>query len=161
MAPDQARGAAAGVIAAFVATLALGLVLLFAFAVEIQTVGAGELVERADDARAFLIPDYAFLILYGLVSPLALIGYRNALGAPPRWIAWAAIPLALGAVVDAVENALLWTATDAPAPGTVATAHALALPKMLLFVAGTLLFLAAVAHAVRTLLRRSALDEMR
>ena len=54
----------------------------------------------------------------------------------------AAALLAAAGIVDAIENALLLTASGSGSQDTVDTAHALAAPKVLLFVAGAALALA-------------------
>ena len=53
--------------------------------------------------------------------------------------------------VDAVENALLLSATGTVSSGRVDAAHALEIPKVTLFLAATALALVANAHAVRAL----------
>jgi hypothetical protein len=140
------------VVLAFVATLALGVLLVIAFEPEVQTVDAGELAARSRDARAFLIADYVFIALYALVSPLAQLRFGRALaaaGSAPRWITWTAVLLLSAGVVDATENTLLLSATDSEAPGTVDFAHALAVPKIVLFVTAALLSLRVVAKAAQ------------
>jgi hypothetical protein len=139
------------VVAAFVATLLYGLLLLAAFEPDVQTVAADVLVERRDDARAFLIADFVFIALYAILSPLAQRRFGRSLGAPfwPAMVApWI---LAAAGVVDAVENVLLLSATDAVSEDAVRVAHALEIPKVILFVLGTLLSVLVLVRAVKTL----------
>ena len=140
------------VVAAFAASLVMGLVLIVAFDADVQTIDAGELVERKDDARAFLIADYLFIVLYAIVSPIA----QRRFG-PTGWLRWAPFLLAAAGVVDAAENTLLLTATDSISEDTVDAAHALALPKVVLFVAGALLAVGILVRAIRVL-REPAAD---
>jgi hypothetical protein len=138
-------------VALFGATLALGLVLLFAFEPDVQTVDAAELVRRSDDARAFLVADFFFVALYAVLSPIAQWRFGAAIGggSPPPWVRAAALLLALAGLVDATENVLLFTATDSVAAGTVDAAHALEVPKVSLFVAGTAMSILVLVRAVR------------
>ena len=142
-------------LAAFAATLALGLVLLVAFEPDIQTVSAAELVDRKDDARAFLIADYLFVVLYAVVSPILIWRFGLALGGGtvPGWIKLTAMLLVAAGVVDAVENTLLLSATDAVSDDSVDAAHALEIPKVAPFVAGALGAIATNARAAATLRR--------
>ena len=150
------RPRALAVLAAFAASLALGIVLLIAFDPSVQTVSAEELVERRDDARAFLAADYFFVLLYAVVSPVAIWRFGGALpGGRPRWIAAAALLLVAAGLVDAIENTLLLSATDSVSEGAVDTAHALEIPKIGLFVAGLMLAIAANVRAVQTLRGRN------
>jgi hypothetical protein len=147
---------ARAVVALFVATLALGIVLLVAFEPDVQTIDADELASRSDDARAFFIGDYFFIALYAVLSPIAIWRFGGALGSgrPPTWIMLAAWLLAGAGVFDAAENALLLSATGSSSPGTVDAAHAVAIPKTVLFVAGALFTLGVEYRAIRALARR-------
>ena len=140
----------------FTATLALGIVLLIAFEPEIQTIDADELVARSDDARAFLIADYVFVAFYAILSPLAIWRFGSALtgGSPPGWIKLTALLLMAAGLVDATENTLLLSATDSESEGAVDAAHALEIPKVILFVSGTLLAIVANLRAVKALRQR-------
>jgi hypothetical protein len=151
--PDPLRTPAIVVLCLFAASLAWGLVLLFAFDPDVQQDSATELVARADDARAFLIADYAFIALYAIGSPLALWRFGSALevGRPPLWIAAGALMLALCGVVDATENALLLSATGSVSEGAVDAAHALTVPKLVLFGGGLVLAIVANVKALQVL----------
>ncbi len=144
---------ARAVLAVFVATIAVGILLLVAFEPEVQTVSAEELVERSDDARAFLIADYFFVILYAVLSPLAIwrFGYALASGSPPAWIKLTALLLVAAGLVDATENTLLLSATGSVSEESVDAAHALEIPKVTLFAAGALLAIVANVRAAKTL----------
>lgn len=124
-----------------------------AFDPEVQTIGADILVERRDDARAFLIVDYLFIAVYAVLSPIAQLRFGHALGGLGRWLRLAPILLVAAGIVDAVENALLLSATDSVSEGTVETAHALAVPKVVLFVCAVLLSVGVLARAIRALAR--------
>jgi hypothetical protein len=145
--------AALGLLAA---TVALGIVLLVAFEPEVQTVDAAELVERSDDARAFLVADYFFIAIYAVLSPIAIWRFGSALGAgtPPGWIKLTALLLAAAGIVDATENTLLLSATGSVSEGAVDAAHALEIPKVGLFLAGAVLALVVNFRALQTLRRR-------
>jgi protein-S-isoprenylcysteine O-methyltransferase Ste14 len=144
------------VLAAFVATLALGLVLLAFFEPEVQDIGAAELVDRKDEAREFLVADYFFILVYGVLSPIAIWRFGGALagGSPPGWMKLTAVLLVAAGLVDATENTLLLSATDSVSEDTVDAAHALVVPKVGLFVAGALLAIVANFRAARTLAGR-------
>jgi hypothetical protein len=152
----DAASRAKAVLLMFAATLTLGIVLIVAFEPEIQTIGADDLVARADDARAFLVADYAFVALYAILSPLVIWRFGSALtgGSPPAWIKLTALLLMGAGLVDATENTLLLSATDSESEGAVDAAHALEIPKVTLFVAGTLLAIIANVRAARTLRQR-------
>ena len=152
-APDRRR--ALPVVAAFVATVAYGLLLLLAFEPDVQEAGAAELVRRADEARRFLVADLFFPLIYGVLTPLAQWRFGRELtgGSPPKWVAAAAVLLAAGAVCDLTENALLLSATGSESPGAVDAAHAIAVPKLVLFVAGAALSLAVLGRAAMALRR--------
>jgi hypothetical protein len=136
-------------------TVAVAALLLVAFEPEIQTVSAEELVARSDDARAFLIADYVFVLCYAVLSPIAIWLFGSALagGKPPPWIQLAALALIAAGLVDATENALLLSATDSVSEGAVDAAHALEIPKVGLFVLGAALAIAVNVRAARELLR--------
>lgn len=144
------RTRAWAVVACFAASVAYGLVLLVFFEPDVQEAGASELVAREDDARAFLIADLFFPLIYGVLSPLVQWRFGQALtgGSPPRWIAAGAALLATGALCDLTENVLLLTATGSPSPGTVDAAHAVAVPKVVFFVAGAVIAVAVLARAI-------------
>jgi hypothetical protein len=151
---DASRARAAAVLLAFAAALLLGVVLVVAFDPDVQTIGPAELVARSDDARRFLIGDYFFVAVYAVASPIAQWRFGAVLGEDrPRWMRYAPLLLVAAGIVDATENALLLSATDAEAEGTVDTAHALAAPKVILFVAAALLAIGVAGRAVRVLAR--------
>ena len=154
-AQDRKRRARAAV-GIFLLSLAVGVTLLLAFEPEVQTVGPGELVERRAAARAFLLADFLFVALYAAVSSVAYWRFGAALsaGRPPPWVIAAAVLLAGAGCFDAAENVLLLSATDSASPDTVDVAHALALPKIALFVGGTLLAILLQVRAVRVLTGR-------
>ncbi len=147
------RSRAVAVLVAFAATLALGIVLLVAFEPDVQTIGAEELLARSDDARRFLIADYVFIVLYAIVSPIAIWRFGGAIGGgtPPPWVKLAAAFLIAAGFVDATENALLLSATGSLSTGAVDAAHALKIPKVALFVAGAGLAIAADVRAIKVL----------
>jgi hypothetical protein len=144
------------VLALFVATLALGIILSVAFDPEVQTIDAKELPTRSGDARSFLIADFFFIVLYALLSPIAIWRFGSALGSgrPPAWIMLAALLLVGAGIFDAIENSLLLSATGSVSEGRVDAAHAVAIPKTVLFVGGALLTLAIEYRAIRMLARR-------
>jgi uncharacterized membrane protein len=135
------------------ATVALGILLSVAFDVEVQTVDADELVARSDDARAFLIADLFFIGLYAVLLPLAIWRFGAAItgGSPPLWVKAAALLLVGAGLADLTENVLLLTATGSISEGAVDAAHAAAVPKTVLFVAGAALALAVSVRAIRVL----------
>ena len=143
------RSRAVPVLVAFAATLAMGIVLLVAFEPDVQTISAAELVEEKDDARAFLIADYFFIVLYAVISPIVIWRY----GGPARWIAVTALLLVAAGLVDATENTLLLSATDSVSEDSVDAAHALEAPKVILFVAGALGAIAVNVRAAQALRR--------
>ena len=146
------RARARAVAGAFAATLALGLVLTVAFEPDVQTADAAELVARESDARSFFIADYVFIALYAVLSPIAIWRYAAvAMPGPPWWILATVVLLPLAGLVDATENALLWSAAGSLSPDAVDGAHSLAIPKVALFVAGAVGSIAALVHAIRTL----------
>src|SRR5215210_7335982 len=85
------RARAAAVLGAFAATLALGIVLTLAFDVDVQQADAAELATREDDARAFFVGDYLFILLYAIVSPIVIWRF----GRPAWWAKGAAVLLPL------------------------------------------------------------------
>jgi uncharacterized membrane protein len=136
----------------FAATVVLGLVLLFAFDTDVQTIDADELVRRKDDARAFFAGDYVFVVLYAVLSPIAIWRFGAALtgGSPPTWIKLSLL-LTAGGVFDAIENALLLSSTGSASQDRVDAAHAVAIPKTIFFVAGAVVSITALVRAVRVL----------
>ena len=104
----------------------------------------------------FLVADYLFIALYAILSPIAIWRFGSSIngGSPPLWIKLAALLLLAAGVVDATENTLLFSATDAVSEDAVDAAHSLEIPKVTLFTAGTLLAIAVNARAVRGLRRR-------
>jgi hypothetical protein len=142
---------ALAVLGMFVVTLGIGVILLVAFEPEVQTIEAAELVARSDDARAFLIADYVFVISYAILSPLAIWRFGSAIaaGTPPGWMKLTALLLLAAGLVDATENTLLLSATGSVSEGAVDAAHGLEIPKVTLFVAGTALAIAANVRAAR------------
>ena len=145
------------VLALFVATIALGILLLIAFEPDVQNIDAPELVERSDDARAFLIADYFFILLYALLSSIAIwrFGRSGSGHGIPTWIRLAVVLLLAAGLVDATENTLLLSSTGSVAEGRVDAAHALAVPKVLLFVGGALLALLVNVRALRVVRSRA------
>ena len=143
------------VIALFVATVVYGVVLLAAFEPEVQDLAATELFARSDDARAFLIADLVFPLLYGVGSSIAQwrLGRRLTGARPPRLFIAAILALSTAAVFDLTENILLLAALASDSSGPVSVAHAIAVPKVIAFVAGAVLTLPVVARAAITLNR--------
>jgi hypothetical protein len=140
----------------FAATLTMGIVLLVAFEPEVQTIDAPDLVAQRNDARQFLVADYLFVALYAILSPIAIWRFGGSInpGSPPLWIKLTVLFLVAAGLVDATENALLLSATDAVSEGAVDAAHSLEIPKVTLFVAGTLFAIVANVRAVRALRSR-------
>jgi hypothetical protein len=149
---------ALAVLGLLIATLAMGIVLLVFFEPDVQGVGAQELVERKDDARAFLAGDYVFVLLYAVLSPLAIWRFGSALGDgdPAFWIELAAGLLVAAGLVDLAENTLLITSTGSVSEGRVDAAQALEIPKVVLFTAGALATIAVNVRAAMTLRERRA-----
>ena len=156
--PERGRARAWAVVGCFAATVAFGLMLALAFEPDVQEVDAAELVARSDDARAFLVADLFFPLLYGVLSPIAQWRFGRSLtgASPPRWVAAAALLLAAAAACDLTENVLLLSSTDSESPGTVDAAHAIAVPKLAFFVAGALLAVAVLVRALVELRRGAA-----
>ena len=153
---ETIRSRALGVAGALAATLVFGIVLAVAFEPEVQTVEAAELAVRESDARAFFAADYVFIALYAVLSPIMIWRYAAvALPGPPWWIVATVVLLPLAGLVDATENALLWSASGSLSPDTVDAAHALAIPKVALFLAGAIGSIATLVHAVGTLRSRA------
>lgn len=149
---SETRARAKAVAGTFGAALVLGIALLVFFEPDVQQADAAELVARQDDARAFFVADYVFILLYALASPFAISRFGAAYEEPnPWWLTAAVILLPLAGVVDATENALLLSASGSISPDTVDVAHALAVPKIALFVAGTACSIAVLVRAVRVL----------
>jgi uncharacterized membrane protein len=152
----EVRSRAIAVLAMFAASLTLGIVLLVAFEPEVQTIDAAELVARQDDARAFLIADYVFVIFYAVLSPIAIWRFGSVLGggSAPGWIKLTALLLVAAGLVDATENTLLLSASGSVSEGAVDAAHALEIQKVTLFAAGTVLAIFANVRAAKTLRER-------
>jgi hypothetical protein len=132
-----------------VATVAMLAVLGIAFEPDVQTIDAAELVDREDDARAFFAADYVFIAIYAVLLPIAMWRYADTLtGRWRMWIKIGALLFVANGLVDAVENALLLSATDSVSEDTVDAAHALVVPKTAPFIAGAILALAACVKAV-------------
>jgi hypothetical protein len=158
---SELRSRALFVAVCFGATLAYGLLLLFAFDTDIQQIDAAELADRTADARAFLIADLFFPVFYAVLSPIAQLRFGVALSSdrdagnnrPPGWIIATAALLAGAGLFDWAENVLLLIATGSGSQGTVDAAHAVAIPKTVLFVSGALLALFLLARAIKILRR--------
>ena len=131
------------------ATLAFGIVLLIAFDPGVELVDASELVERRDDARAFLITDFFFMALYGTLLPLTMWRF----GRPATWVKAAALLLVAASLVDVLENTLLLASAGSISEGRVDAAHIAGIVNIVLFTAGALPGLVLLVRAVR-LLRR-------
>ena len=162
MAPTEQielRSRARLVVIAFAATVAFGLMLTLAFDPQVQEMDAVELADRASDARAFLIADLFFPLLYAVLAPLALWRFGAALRAgesgvdprPPRWVIASVVLLAGAGLCDWAENALLLIATESESQGTVDAAHAMAVPKIAFSAVGAALSLPALARAIGVL----------
>ena len=148
----EARARARAVAGTFGAALALGILLLLFFEPDVQQAEPAELVARKDDARAFFAADYVFILLYAIASPFAISRFGAAHDGPnPWWLTAAVILLPLAGLVDATENALLLSGTDSVSQDAVDFAHALAIPKIALFVAGTACSIAVLVRAIRVL----------
>jgi hypothetical protein len=147
------RSRAAAVLAMLAATLALAAVLIVAFEPDIQRIDADELVSRSADARAFLGADFVFILLYAVLSPIAIWRFGTALGpgTPPLWMKLTALLLVGAGLVDATENTLLLSATGSVSESSVDVAHALAIPKVTLFTAGAVLAIVANIRAAKVL----------
>lgn len=123
---------------------------------DVQNAGVEELVERRSDAVAFFTYDYVFVVVYGVIAPVALwrfgasalVGTRP--GTPPAWLVASALLLGAGALFDAVENTVLLLASSNGDAGWVDLGHALAVPKYALGGIGGLIALRAVWMAART-----------
>ena len=149
------RPAATGVAVAFAAAVAMAVLLAVLFDVEVQRIEAGELAERESDARAFFIADFVFICVYALLLPIAIWRFGAAVGDDPGWaLIGAVVLLPLAGLVDAIENTLLWSAAGSFSPETVDAAHALAIPKIALFLAGAAFAIAMLGRAVRVLRER-------
>ena len=152
MSAADLRPLARAVVIAFAAAIAVGILLLILFDPDVQTIGADELVRRSDDARAFLVADYLFIAVYAVISPLMIRRFERArgAGAVPWWVMLGVVLLAAAGAVDAAENALLLAGTDG-SEGAVDVAHALAVPKVLLFVGGAIVSVIVTVRAVKAL----------
>lgn len=149
---DQLRSRANAVSTAIAATVGLGVVLVLFFDADVQQADPAELVARQDDARAFFVADFVFIALYALASPWTISRFGAALPGPnPWWLTAAVILLPLAGLVDATENAVLLSASGSVSPGAVDFAHALAIPKIALFVAGAACAIAVLVRAFRVL----------
>jgi hypothetical protein len=146
------------VIAVFLASVIYGLVLLAAFDPGVQGLDPAELFDRKDDARAFLVADFFFPLLYGLAFPTAAWRFGRWLtgGRPPWWCIAATVALALGGVLDLIENVLLLDAIDNESTDLVDTAHAIATPKLVAGGVGDLLAIVVVIRAALSLRAQEA-----
>ena len=151
-APRLAAARAVPVLALFALALPVGIALLVVFDPEIQRIDARELVARKDDARRFIVADYVFILIYGVLFPIAVWRFGRALApeSPPRWAKLTVVMGVAAGLVDAVEDTLLLTATGSVSEGTVDAAHALEVPKIALFVTGVTLAAVASLRALRT-----------
>jgi hypothetical protein len=140
------RSRAWALIAAALAVIAYGVLLLVAFDPGVEMLDAGELVADSDDARAFLIADLFFPVLYGAVLPLAMWRF----GAE-RWVRVAAVLLVAAGLVDWVENVMLLTATDEVSESAVDAAHVAGWVNVVLFTAGALPGLVLLVRALPAL----------
>ena len=141
------RREASDLVIVAVAVLAFSAVLLVAFEPGVELVDADELVERQDEARAFLITDYFFMALYGTLLPLTMWRF----GRPATWVKVAALLLVAASLVDVVENTLLLTSTGSVSEGRVDAAHIAGIVNIVLFTAGALPGLVLLVRAVRVL----------
>jgi len=151
-ASDEVRSRARAVVISFGAAVAMGIALLVLFEPDVQRDNATELLFRKDDARDFFIGDFAFVLLYAVLSPIAI--WRFAQVADPRWrrgLTGAVVLLPMAGLVDATENVLLWSSVGEFSPDAVHTAHALAYPKFALFAAGAAFGVYALVKAIRAL----------
>lgn len=148
------------VVAAFVASLAYGILLLTAFDPGVQDLDADELF-ASDDAEPFLVADLFFPLLYGLAFPLAAwrFGVELTSQRPPWFVIAAVVALAIGAVFDLAENTLLLAAIGGESAELVDTAHAIAIPKLVAGGIGNLMAIIVLIRALISLGRRRASDE--
>ncbi|HYU58227.1 MAG TPA: hypothetical protein VEO00_09290 [Actinomycetota bacterium] len=152
---ERARRAWA-VIALFAVATALATALL-TFPQDIQTSGLAELQSKAQEARDFFTADYVFIVLYGLLGPVALWRFGRAIGRdghPPLWLRLGILFLAGGGIVDALENTLIVLSLQATGDGALVAAHALAIPKYAFAFPGFALALVALVRAIRSLATR-------
>jgi hypothetical protein len=140
------RSRAGALIAAALAVIGYGVLLLAAFDPGVEQLDAAELVERSDDAREFLIADLFFPVVYGALLPLAMWRFTEQ-----RWARVAALLLVAAAPVDWLENVLLLTATDEVSESAVDVAHVASWVNVVLFTAGALPGLVLLYRAVRVL----------
>lgn len=105
-----------------------------------QTVDARGLVAVSDDAKEFFTADYVFIGLYAVLFPILLWRFSSALeqSTVRTRTRVAALLFAAAGIADAVENALLLSATDSVSEGAVDAAHIAAIPKIALFVAASI-----------------------
>jgi hypothetical protein len=138
--PASIRSRALALVGLTLAVLAFGIVLLTAFDPGVEMLDAEELVARSDDAQAFLIADYFYIVLYSLLLPATLWRFGESLGdaGPPTWVRAAALLFMAAGVVDLVENTLLITSTDSVSQGSVDAAHVAGWVNIVLFTAGAL-----------------------
>lgn len=144
------RKRARAVLSLLAATVAFAAFLLIGFEPDIQEAGARELVDREEDARAFLAADYVFILLYGVVSPIVIWRFAKASGGP-AWMKIAALVLVVAGILDAVENTLLLSASDAVNEDAVDAAHGVAIPKWIFGLTAFALALGVNLRAIRTL----------
>lgn len=148
---DEVRSRARAVVWTFVAALAMGVALLLFFDPEVQQHSARELL-RDDDANTFFAADFIFVLLYAVISPIAIWRYSQVAAAGNRgWMRAAAIILPLAGLVDATENVLLWSAAGEFSPDAVDFAHSLVVPKLVFFLSGTVLSIYTLVYAIRAL----------
>ena len=109
---------------------------------------------RIDDARLQLWVDYPYMVAYGLLLSLgciwardrALVRGRPGLARAGYLLAWGAL---VAAILDAVENALLFAVLRDPSSGAIGFATAAASAKLVLLVAAMGLIAAAGAGGLR------------
>jgi hypothetical protein len=120
---------------------------------DVQTVSARELAARRSDAIAFFTVDYAFVVLYAMLGPLALWRFGTTLpsrgGRVPSWVAIGAVALAVGGLFDLVENSLLLASSSSVRTSLVDLAHVLAWPKYAFGGLGFVLAAVGLGHAIR------------
>ena len=143
------------VVGLFLATVALGIVLLVAFDTDVQTIDARELVQRKVDAREFFAGDYLFIVLYAVLSPIALWRFGGGLrGRARSWTRVGGLILVAAGLFDCAENALILSATGSGSQEAVDAAHGVAVPMTALFLIGAALVIVANARAIRVLRAR-------
>ena len=142
----MSRSRAKALLWAAAATIAYGAFLLLAFDPGVEMLDPDELVAEQDDARAFLIADLFFPLIYGALLPLAIWRYSEE-----RWARIAALLFVAAGLVDWLENGLLLSATDSPSEGAVDAAHAAGIVNLVLFTAAALPGLVLLYRAFREL----------